>query len=350
MKPSIRCSIHDREPLPKHTKSTRDLWSSFDVSQEPERASEAERQDAEKQRHEKDERSSAGVAPSQIPIHWPTLLRSMHTYDSKFACADTSRSTILQGHSKAVYTVAFQGSRMVSASRDQSIGFWRLGAADARGRVTETKLIARMDTSHSRSVVSIAFDFDCETPFDSEEDDEAVPGAEPRDRASMLVSSSSDGSVAIWRVVWTDKRPAQGEEELPIETELLRVRRDSPGPVFHVILTPSRIVTAAADGLIRTYDRRTLELAETLENGPRAVNTVAQTAPGEEAFVAVGLDHTIVEYTWTQEGSWHQATIKIVDYKLATLDIRVRSTGSASVANPNLPSAVISVCQALMAN
>lgn len=296
MKPSIRCSNRDRPHAIQRADPLDREWGQAD-----------------------------------IPIHWPTLLRSMSVYDSRLARADSRRALVLTEHSKAVYCVKFAGSRMITGSRDRTIGFWRLGAADARGRVTETKLITKLLTPHTRSVVSIAYDFDCEVPFDSDGNEDDTD-ADTRGRASLLVSSSSDGSVAIWRVTWSDDRPAANEEDC-VQVDLVKMYRDGTGPVFDVILTPTRIVTAASDGWLRTYYRHNLEIAETLVNGPRAVNALAQTAPGREAFVAVGLDHTIAEWTWTDQG-WVQETTEIDAFKIATIDIRVGLNTQCLVPKP----------------
>ncbi|GJJ76008.1 F-box and WD-40 domain protein 1/11 [Entomortierella parvispora] len=181
-----------------------------------------------------------------LPINWKRLYQSQLLLDERWA-TDPVKTKLL-GHSDSVYCIHFDGTKIVTGSRDKTIKFW------------DYHTLQCIDTleGHTQSVLCLKFD------------------------EKMMVSGSSDRTIIVWDmksrkmthhllghtagvldVCFNDRYIISCSKDATIkiwnrETKtLVRTLEGHRGPVNAVQLYENQIVSASGDGLVKLWDLTT---------------------------------------------------------------------------------------------
>ncbi|WVQ73423.1 hypothetical protein IAR50_002995 [Cryptococcus sp. DSM 104548] len=205
---------------------------------------------------ESDEPSTADTEDgASIPIHYPTFYQTMSSLPHHIRSlnpADRPVLTTIPGHTDSIYAVQMLGRWLFTGSRDRSIRLWRLPAASSLGKGDKSEgaeLAAVVDHAHEGSVLSLVFECDLQGK-------------------GLLVTSSSDATASVWSI-FLPPRPSDG----PAKIEKLQTLQH-PSAVLDATLTPSHIVTACKDRLLRVYSRETMERVWELKEHRGPINCV----------------------------------------------------------------------------
>ncbi|EJD02007.1 WD40 repeat-like protein [Fomitiporia mediterranea MF3/22] len=204
--------------------------------------------------------SLTSLAP--LGFDWTHLYRTRLELDKRWAYSEP-RITRIAGHTDSVYCLEFDARWLVTGSRDRAIKVWDLRTGRLRATLR----------GHAGSVLCLKFDKIAMARADSSDEDDQEDDGE-----GFMVSGSSDCTVLVWdlRSLWrasiaskTGGNPVNAGPEL-----VKRVLRGHLGGVLDLRINKQWIVSCSKDGLIRVWDRKTLELAQTLQGHEGPVNAI----------------------------------------------------------------------------
>ncbi|KAJ3077724.1 hypothetical protein HK102_005009 [Quaeritorhiza haematococci] len=140
-------------------------------------------------------------------------------------CEGNVTAKYINGHADSVYCIQFDGTRIVSGSRDRTIKFWDL----------RTQKCERTLRGHDGSVLCLQYD------------------------TRYIVTGSSDSSIIVWDFKTGEK---------------IRTLRGHASPVLDVRFNDEIIVSCSKDCTIKIWELETGKLLRTLEGHHAAVNAV----------------------------------------------------------------------------
>jgi len=158
-----------------------------------------------------------------LPINWMRLYRAQTLLDERWA-TDPVKSRLV-GHSDSVYCIHFDGTKIVTGSRDKTIKFWDYHSLQC------------IDTleGHTMSVLCLKFN------------------------ETIMVSGSSDMTVIVW-----DMKSRKLTHRLVGHTQ----------GVLDVCFNDRYIFSCSKDATIKIWNMETMTLAKTLEGHRGPVNAV----------------------------------------------------------------------------
>ncbi|KAF9530590.1 hypothetical protein CPB83DRAFT_850587 [Crepidotus variabilis] len=225
----------------------------------------------------------------------------------------------LTGHSDSVYCLELDSRRIITGSRDKSIKVWSLRTG---------RLLATFRGAHSGSILSLQFQKDWDRGWDEQDEEEEgntvttdVSGANggiptgggtverrintpPGKRTGFMVSGSSDCSICVWDLhlgplLEPDEDTPPGgplalssasdvgyssnsvrrtverdEGERTVTAEVRAILKGHGGGVLDLRIDQKWIVSCSRDGVVRVWERKTLEPYRILRGHEGPVNAV----------------------------------------------------------------------------
>ncbi|WVW84945.1 hypothetical protein I302_106981 [Kwoniella bestiolae CBS 10118] len=210
--------------------------------------SDVAQEDQEHSKHQEQEGSL--LQEGDIPIHYPTLIRSRLTLQHLIDHPDhLPTPTVMEGHHDVVYCLARYRNHLFTGSRDRSIRLYN---------VSTRKSIWVEEAAHARSVLCLDLELD-----------EYGRG--------LLVSGSSDTCIGVWTVDLSgldsnSPSPEAGKQALVLE-RLTTIQCTSS--VLSIALTPQHVISATKDNKITIYSKSSYEIVRTLEGHTQPVNSIS---------------------------------------------------------------------------
>ncbi|CED82835.1 Beta-TrCP (transducin repeats containing)/Slimb proteins [Phaffia rhodozyma] len=180
-------------------------------------------------------------------LDWKYLYRKRRWLENRWGRSELGKETVLEGHSDSVYALHFDGSKIVTGSRDRSIKIWS---------VVTGECIQTISNAHDASVLSLAYD----------------------EETGLLVSGGSDCKVNIWDL---------GGPGVP-QREVVRkatIEGHSQG-VLDVALSTDYIVSCSKDTKLNVFSRTDYTHLRSLVGHSGPVNAIA--IQGNQAVSASG--------------------------------------------------------------
>lgn len=231
-----------------------------------------------------DRMTASAADRSTIPIHFPTLYRSLRHYRRTIRHPSSNHpydTQILTDHTDVVYSVRFVGDWLISGGRDRTIRFWHLGDLPQNDaspcKCGEAVLVKTVESDHEGSVLNLVTDISVD------------------DGRGILVSGSSDGTAAVWTIGGLSRVEKWGKASEPeLKVERIATLTGHADGILAVSLSKAHIITGSRDTTLRVYARSNFALVRALRPHTTAINAVATHPDRQTEQVASG----------SSDGSW----------------------------------------------
>ncbi|KIY66907.1 WD40 repeat-like protein [Cylindrobasidium torrendii FP15055 ss-10] len=197
------------------------------------------------------------LAAGQDALDYSSLFRQRYELDRRWTGTwwQPSQSQ-LSGHRDSVYCIESCRSSsgpqyVITGSRDRTMKFWNLDTGKCLGTFGSGVVGGELE-GHRGSVLCIKFVWEVEG------------------EKGLVFSGSSDSTVCIWDL-WLVKN-AEGDVEL--RTKVHAVLKGHGGGVLDLEVVDDWIITCSKDGVIRIWQRDSLEIHQTLRGHDGPVNAV----------------------------------------------------------------------------